>query len=467
MKKIILQLVVLLPFSFAVGQNMGIGNASPSQKLVVNGKIKIGNDAATAEEGTIRWNNTTKDFEGFTGTGWVSLTKAGVPVMGAGSAGPVNNYKPVFPGDINEDKEFGFSVDIDTNYAIIGAPISNTIPGARSGAAYIFIKQANGNWQQQAKLLPDGTDNRGIFGYRVSISGEYAAVSDFINPDIVSTDIAQVYIFKRAGTAWAKQTVLNEVASTAGSITNRTGFGYSIDIDTVHLVVGAPRRNQQLGDAFVYQRSGTTWSSPVTLTHQTTNAGATLHFGNSVSLYKNEVIVGSPNEADYTPPPANQLTTVVGRLYLYRKQSGVWNKIFDIMPGSYGNDPNNPTPLQTKFGEHVTLYDRYMIVSAPLDGSVFIYASDGTDEFRLSYPDVKSVSMYGNKALVLTSTKVYVHKRTGSAWNLYAYFPDPDGGLLASASIWGNEIITGVPSFLRCSGVNCFNSGKAFFVTVE
>jgi hypothetical protein len=449
----------------------GIGTSTPAQKLEVNGKIKLGDDAEVPVAGTIRWNDTEKDFEGYTGTAWVSLTKAGIPPLGEGSSGPVSNYQSVFPNDINEDKEFGFSVDIDSNYAIIGAIKSNLLqplpsPNIRIGAAYIFFKLPNGTWQQQAKLLPDATDLEGRFGYRVTIYGDYAAVTDFIDGPLGFNlnKTSQVYIFKRTGTTWAKQTILNEVLSTIGGNPMGTEFGYSIDMDSVHLVAGAPQHNAQTGAAFVYQRTGTTWSAPVSLSHQLTNNGVTPHFGTSVSIYNNEIIVGSPDETD---TPGGTQNSPNGRVYLYRKQTGVWNTIFDIMPGSYGNNPGPDNPLHTKFGQFVALYDRYMIVAAPNDNSVFFYANDGTGEIRFGYNNIKTVGMYANKAIILSASKVYVHQRVGSGWNLAAYYTDPDNGVPASTAIWADEIMMGTPVFYRCVGLNCFSTGKASFATVQ
>ena len=63
--------------------NVGIGTASPTQKLDVAGKIKVGDSAATPTAGTIRW--TGSDFEGYDGTQWVSLTSTGGSGGGGGS----------------------------------------------------------------------------------------------------------------------------------------------------------------------------------------------------------------------------------------------------------------------------------------------------------------------------------------------------------------------------------------------
>jgi formylglycine-generating enzyme required for sulfatase activity len=65
------------------GQNtfagkVGIGTATSAEKLEVAGAVKLGNTANSAPAaGTIRW--TGMDFEGFTGSGWVSLTSMAAP----------------------------------------------------------------------------------------------------------------------------------------------------------------------------------------------------------------------------------------------------------------------------------------------------------------------------------------------------------------------------------------------------
>lgn len=54
--------------------NVGIGTITPTEKLEVNGAIKIGStSAATPTAGTIRFNTTTSKFEGYDGTAWVEF----------------------------------------------------------------------------------------------------------------------------------------------------------------------------------------------------------------------------------------------------------------------------------------------------------------------------------------------------------------------------------------------------------
>lgn len=57
----------------AANDRVGIGTAAPSQKLTVDGAVQIGT-TSTNTSGTMRWNTTTNDFEGFDGVRWWSLT---------------------------------------------------------------------------------------------------------------------------------------------------------------------------------------------------------------------------------------------------------------------------------------------------------------------------------------------------------------------------------------------------------
>ncbi len=57
------------------GGDLGIGTASPSQALDVSGKIQVGDDAASAEAGVLRW--TGSAFQGYNGTDWNSFATTG------------------------------------------------------------------------------------------------------------------------------------------------------------------------------------------------------------------------------------------------------------------------------------------------------------------------------------------------------------------------------------------------------
>ncbi len=58
-------------------QKVGINTVNPLATLDVNGKIKIGDDAALQAAGMIRYSTLLNDFEGFNGNVWKSMTSSG------------------------------------------------------------------------------------------------------------------------------------------------------------------------------------------------------------------------------------------------------------------------------------------------------------------------------------------------------------------------------------------------------
>ena len=75
----------------------------------------------------------------------------------------------LLPEDAATNDQFGISVAISGNTAVVGKPYDDA-NGDNSGSAYIFTRDANGDWSQTAKLLPsDGateTDLELLRGHR-------------------------------------------------------------------------------------------------------------------------------------------------------------------------------------------------------------------------------------------------------------------------------------------------------------
>ena len=83
--------------------------------------------------------------------------------------------------------------------------------------------------------------------------------------DIANTDQGSAYVFVRSGTTWSQQQKL-----TAGDGATDDLFGLSVAISGETVVVGAHRddigANSDQGSAYVFVRSGTTWSQQQKLT---------------------------------------------------------------------------------------------------------------------------------------------------------------------------------------------------------
>ena len=117
------------------------------------------------------------------------------------------NPSKVVASDRGADDQFGTSVSVSGSYSIVGAPnedhdTSGSSFLSNSGAAYIFEKDAFGNWVQQQKLVASDRAKLDQFGFSVSISGDYAVVGaiedDAPGGHHLSSDGAgAVYVFHR------------------------------------------------------------------------------------------------------------------------------------------------------------------------------------------------------------------------------------------------------------------------------
>ncbi len=150
---------------------------------------------------------------------------------------------------------FGYSVSIDGNYAIIGAPFNND-KGVESGSAYIF-KRDGTTWSEQQKLLASDGATYDLFGLSVSIDGDYAVIGAPFNYSGGGGDSGSVYFFKRDGTTWSKQAKLIPLDIADGDC-----FGYSVSIDGDYAIIGVPYDDDNgpnSGSAFIFKRLGIIW----------------------------------------------------------------------------------------------------------------------------------------------------------------------------------------------------------------
>ncbi|MEY3230158.1 MAG: hypothetical protein RL689_245, partial [Planctomycetota bacterium] len=184
---------------------------------------------------------------------------------------------------------FGISVSISGNTAIVGAPLRNVGANASQGTAYVFTRSGS-TWSQQAQLTTIGGAADDQFGYSVAIAGDTAVVG------AVSDDVGAVanqgsaYVFTRTGAAWSQQAQLNHVGAAAGD-----AFGLSVAIAGETVVVGSPSRvvdgKTGHGSAYVFTRVGSTWTQEAQLIHAGGETGDQL--GVAVSVSGDTALVGA------------------------------------------------------------------------------------------------------------------------------------------------------------------------------
>jgi hypothetical protein len=197
--------------------------------------------------------------------------------------------------------QFGYSVSLSGNTALIGAPY-NDDNGNDSGSAYVFTRTGT-TWTPQQKLLASNAVAGDYFGWSVSLDGDTALIG--ATATYLST-IGSAYIFNRTGTIWTQQDELLASDSTA-----EDRFGYSVSLSGDTALVGAPYDDNYKGSAYVFTRSGTTWSQQAKLL--ASDGAAYAVFGFSVSLDGDTNLIGTPYDDN------NEIDA--GSVYVFTRES--------------------------------------------------------------------------------------------------------------------------------------------------
>ncbi|MHC4527042.1 MAG: right-handed parallel beta-helix repeat-containing protein, partial [Planctomycetota bacterium] len=178
--------------------------------------------------------------------------------------------------------EFGWSVAIDGNTAIIGAPYDDSTGSYSTGSAYLFDVTTG---TQLAKLTASDASSYDDFGFCVAIDGNTAIIGAPSDDDAGSSS-GSAYLFDvTTGTQVAKLT-----ASDAAPYDE---FGRCVAIDGNTVIIGAPRDDDAggwSGSAYLFDVTTRTQVAKLTAS----DAAPYDEFGASVAIDGSTAIVGAP-----------------------------------------------------------------------------------------------------------------------------------------------------------------------------
>ncbi|MCH2133866.1 MAG: FG-GAP repeat protein, partial [Phycisphaerales bacterium] len=150
-------------------------------------------------------------------------------------------------GDGWGGEEFGWSVSIDGDHAVVGAHRDDAL----TGSAYIFVNNHNGSWSQQAKLTAEGGGWNDYFGRSVSIAGDHVVVGAYGDTYIAGWEGSSYIFVNNHNGSWSQQARLR-----ADDAQRYDSFGNSVSIAGDHVVVGAVGNDDNgnsSGSAYFYR----------------------------------------------------------------------------------------------------------------------------------------------------------------------------------------------------------------------
>jgi uncharacterized repeat protein (TIGR01451 family) len=348
------------------------------------------------------------------------------------------------------DDRFGISVAISTDTAIVGAMRHDHVIG-NAGAAYVYVRSGT-TWTEQAELLADDLAFNDYFGGSVSIDGDTAIIgADFDNQPL--SNAGSAYVFVRSGTTWTQQAKL--VAGDAG-VGDRFGSSVSIDGDTV--AVGAMDQASP-GAAYIFVRSGTVWSEQSQLIGS--GIAGSAQMGYSVSVSGDAVLVGAPRDDHHAVD--------VGSAWFYTRTGTTWTEQQKLIPTDGAKND--------KFGYSVAFSGDTVVVGASEDshaagigaGSVYVFISSGdtwSEQAKLVAGDAAGSDLFGVSVAIDGDTLVvgapgyddggtsygsaYVFVRSGSTWTeqqKLVHFAEEYDDFGSAVAIDGDSVVVGAPHY--------------------
>ena len=185
--------------------------------------------------------------------------------------------------------QFGASVAIEAEYAVVGAKNHNNEGLADAGAAYTFVFNGT-EWVEQAMLASPDPLAGASFGHAVSMTGNFAFIGAPGQDVLGNQEIGVVDVFVRNGVTWSWLQSLTAFDGASGD-----EFGFSVVAEGEYAVFGARwhRNNQgaKSGAAYLFLYNGTDWQSEAKLLSVDGAVGD--QFGSAIDFNNEQVIVGA------------------------------------------------------------------------------------------------------------------------------------------------------------------------------
>ena len=184
---------------------------------------------------------------------------------------------------------FSYSLSLQGDLTLAGSP-QLPLSGLNFGAVFAFLK-IGGSWELGATLLPSDSDGIDFFGFSVDIDGEWAVVGarDASVNELYKPGAAYVFHYDENTHAWTEFQKLTAFEPETFRL-----FGQSVGISGDMIVVGAHGGGNPSyfsGSAYVFRFDGEKWVDEVELIPFDGQNGD--QFGGSVSIENDVLAVGA------------------------------------------------------------------------------------------------------------------------------------------------------------------------------
>jgi len=327
------------------------------------------------------------------------------------------------------EDQFGWWVLLAGDTAFIGAP-GDADNGVGSGSTYVFTRTGS-TWTQQQKLLASDGVAGDSFGSSIAKDGDTVLIGADWDDDN-GVDSGSVYVFTLVGTTWTQQQKLLASDGIGGAY-----FGVSVSLSGDIALIGASRDDDNgvySGSAYVFTRTGTTWTQQTKLLASDGAAGD--RFAVSVDLSGDTALIGSWMDDD---SGSNS-----GSAYVFTRTGTNWFQQQKL----HASD----SAAEDMFGCNVLLSDDIAFIGAWLDddngvdsGSVYVFTKSENQPPAIptitgpAKGKVKVATAYNFTTTDPNGDEVYFFIDWGDTTNSSWIGPYPSGDIITESHTWSKK----------------------------
>lgn len=219
---------------------------------------------------------------------------------------------------------FGYAVAVDDAFVAVGAPVT----GSSTGQVFVYKRTIDGLAEPQV-VVGDDIAAGSFFGGSIALEGGIMVVGAPSSNGLNGV----AYVFLYNGSAWVQ---LDKLISSDGP---GGAFGYSVAIDNMTILVGAPT-NQA---AYVFNPVGSDWVEDQKLTSPLADS---FTFGRDVDLFGNTALIGAYGDEDGA-----------GAAYIFTYAANTWTEQQQLTA--------NDGAAGDAFGTSVALGNNLAVIGAP------------------------------------------------------------------------------------------------------
>jgi hypothetical protein len=252
---------------------------------------------------------------------------------------------------------------------------------------------------QIAKLLASDAAAFDSFGCSVAISGDTAVVGAYEDDHASGVNAGSAYVFVRSGGTWTQQAKL-----TASDAAESDLFGYTVAVFGDTALVGASADSHAggsaAGSAYVFTRTGGVWTQQQKLTASDAAEGD--GFGISVAVSGDTAVIGAFYDDHAGGSDA-------GSAYIFTRTGGVWTQQAKLTASD--------AATFELFGSSVAVSSDTAVIGAQNDdhaggtdaGSAYVFTRTGgvwTQQQKLTASDAAASDHFGRAVAVSGGTAV-------------------------------------------------------------